>query len=36
MRLEIARGDVNEGETKFVASSVLKIIRECEGRFIEK
>ena len=36
MRLEIARGDVYEGKTKFKAGSVLKVICECKGRFIER
>ena len=36
MRLEIARGDVYERKTEFISGSVLKVICQCEGRFIER
>ena len=36
MRLEIARHDKYEGETKFIASGVLEIVCECESGFIER
>ena len=36
MRLEIAWGDVYEGKAMFIAGSILKIICECDGRFIAR